>query len=399
MHRPKLDDDTFADDLPADIAVQYRILRKLLPGRWRECQEAVSAMDPRGRELLSTRSIGRKDARQFASNGSVQVETASLASSSSCYGGNTWHDNNKLKTLREIELGGPILDQLLAIHVAHSRLRAALDESWREKWRAFAEFESMQRNLIETMMGWFFETFSALLFGRVLGQLVDKAQRATVAERRVRELERNAEELWKYNKILEESHGDALQTRPLEREEIKREAEELHRPLEILQEELREAHQTIVALRRQLRQAETVSRKPLCALMGEFEELKSQYQELVAAYGGTQTCIERKIEGREAADEEEGGGGASVTLLRRQLKELQHQLSLKDDTIGLLHRELCGLRDLARELGASQAELQKLERRLKAAMVPHSHYSNGMDAWWQPFGLSSVSLKKEPQQH
>ncbi|EKF37987.1 hypothetical protein MOQ_001808 [Trypanosoma cruzi marinkellei] len=359
MHWPKSDDDTFADELPAGIAVQYRILRKLLPGRWRECQEAVGAMDARGRELVSTRSIGSKDANQFASSGPVQVEMASLASSSSCFGGNAWHENNKLKTLREIELGGPILDQLLAIHAAHSRLRAALDESWREKWHTFVEFESMQRQSIETMAGWFFETFSVLLLGRVFGQLVDQAQRATVAERRVRELERNAEELWKYNKILEESHGEALRTRPLEKDEMRREAEEVRHTLEVRQEELREANRTIVALRRQLRQAETASREPLCALMGEFEELKSQYQELVAAHGGTQACIEAKIDSRETVDEEEGGGGASVTLLRRQLKELQHQLSLKDTTIGLLRRELCGLRDLARELGASQAKLQR----------------------------------------
>ncbi|RNF26183.1 uncharacterized protein Tco025E_01583 [Trypanosoma conorhini] len=371
MRRPKSEDDTFADDLPPSVAVQYRILQKLLPGRPAACHQALSATDPPARRRATPHSAGGEGKRRRACTDPAQPPTVS---SSSCCGGGRWGADAKAKALREIELGGPILDQLLGAHATHSRLEAAFEERWRDTWRTFAEFEARQRSLIEAMAGWFFEAFSPSLFNGMFRQLEDQAHRAAAAKSRVAALERKTEELWRYNKILEDRHGQSLRLQPLEdeRDDALRENEEVHRALKASQGELRESRQTIAALRRQLREAETASKAPLRALTGEFEELKAQYRELVAAGGRAPPTTVAKAEERAVADAGEGRA-PSVELLRGQVRELQHQLLLRDTAVGRLQQELAELRESARELGASQAEVQTLGPRLKAVTGPHPH--------------------------
>ncbi|RNF06724.1 hypothetical protein TraAM80_03747 [Trypanosoma rangeli] len=368
MQRPMSEEDTLADDLPPSIAVQYRILRKLLPGPSAKCHQAVSVMDPAVRRRAPARSTRRESTRRCSSTGPAKSSTAS-ALSSLCLGNDHWSDDAKVKTLREIELGGPIFDQLLEMRATHGRIEAAFGDRWRDTWRTFAEFESMHRCLIETMAGWFFEAFSLLLFDGVFRQLGEQTQRATVAEKRVNELERNTEELWKYNGMLEDRHGQSLRMRQLEEDDMRRDNEEVRRTLEVCQEELCESRQVIAALGRKLREAEAASKAPLHALTEEFEKLKAQYRDLVDAHGHTPPTTGEEAEERGLADV--GEDRASVVLLRRQVKELQHQLSLRDTDVGLLQQQLGELRELVREFGVSQAKVHTLEQRLKLAMGSH----------------------------
>ncbi|KEG06846.1 hypothetical protein DQ04_11941000 [Trypanosoma grayi] len=333
MHtrRPVKEEDAFADDLPAGVAVQYRVLQKLLPrgGSERQPQQQQQQQHEQQRRCVPPPAI-------------------SAPAAAMCGGG------SREAALREIERGGPIIDQLLESRAAHARLCALLEERWQDECRALVEAESMQRCFIATTAEWVLDKVLPLVLGALLEDTGAHAFRATVIRER-EEWDHDMEELRRCNAYLKDCLGEAEEARTLQQKQ----QEEVAHAFAVSQEALYEARATVTALQQQLKEAEAVSKQPLHSLTLELESLKLQYRELVALHPHRVSAIEKTPM--------PDGDGPNAATLKAQVEDLRRQLSQKDDSIALLRAELAERRDVARELGASEAKVRTLERRLRAA--------------------------------
>ncbi|KAH9580180.1 hypothetical protein LSM04_009756 [Trypanosoma melophagium] len=401
----------FTDDLPVDVALQYRILRKLLSAHGEEWQCTGSAVCPfwwiKGNTKNGTHHsilspcylqpqsmVGSARPRRatdyrpppLSSLLSLPLSLSLSPSRITPVSVSASAEENE-RTLREIELGGPILDQLVENHLAYTQLYILLKKSQESNWDTLFDYEANQRHLIETISECIFDDSMLFYFKELLEQVSIYSRRATIAEDRERKLQSDIEELWIFNQQLEEELQSMKLSR-LSREEGRQEPQSAVHALKMTQEELQMARQVIVELQKQLKDNEVSSREMLRSMMSEVEELKSEYSQLVNSQSNsiisgdrgssivprnniTITSTNTNVNTRNIVAEttlpEFEERGTCIIGLRREIEELRHQLLLKDASIDNLHSELEQLREVARELGASQARVRTLERRLSAA--------------------------------